>query len=311
MAGSDGPTTTEIGLSDYLARIFLGVVCVFSVGVAHLPLVRARLLPVSQAASAGLGGYTSAFLVVTFGWTELIPVLVIAGLIAGIVSWAFGLLASRLSGDRFVLATIAGQMLFLAFIDNSAALGGAQGIGGLPTLLVAGVALSSPQRSLAFALAVGGGILLAFILYTRSSHEPALRLVGQDDVYAAALGLSCWRERLQAIVAASALASLVGVIQVNDIRTVAPEMFGIGNSIAYLAVGVLGQVSILRIGLAALMYVLTPEALKLIGLDPSGAAFVRNVLFGIALVLALIISRYGGDNDSDSGRAAATNTRAT
>lgn len=298
-------------MTSYGARVALGIVCIFCVGLAHLPLTRARLLPVSQAAAAGLGGYTAAFLSIRFGCHGLVLVLAIAVLVAGVTAFIFGLLASRLSGDRFVLATLAGQMLFLALIDNTAALGGAQGIGGLPVLSVGGFVLASPQRNLGLAIAVAVVVLFVVLKHQRSPHGPALQLVGQDDVFAAALGLSCWRERLRAFVTASALTSLVGVVQTNDIQTVAPEMFGIGNAIAYLAVGVLGRGSILGVGLAAIMYVLTPEVLKFWGLPPSGAAFVRNVVFGIAMVLVLGISHYRRDRVASSGQAVAPGLRAT
>ena len=247
---------------------------------------QAGIASFGQAAFVGVAAYTTAILTTRFGlspWVSLFGSLSITGAAAFLIGWV----TVRLSGHYLVLGTIGWGVSFFYALANVPALGGYNGIGGLPPLL----SLPGVDGRIAFNLVVWllvAGVAAVFLNVLDSAPGRAIRVV-QSRAMAESFGIDTARHKLAIFVLAAETAGLAGWLQAHFLRFVNPNPFGLNASVEYMFVSIIGGVNHLLGGIVgALVAVFTRSNLR---------AYLANVMpvtgnyevvaFGILVLLLL------------------------
>jgi len=218
------------------------------------------------------------------------PVALLAATLAGgLAALLIGLIALRFRGDFFVFTTLGFQMIVFVVLYNWTELGrGAFGISGIPRPEV----FDWEVRSLGdYAVLVGmlNVIVLPvlFVLY-RSPFGLSLKALRENERAAESLGISAFRQHLSAFVIAGAFAGAAGAIFASYVTYIDPTSFGLQESIFVVSLLLLGGSGNLRgpiLGTVAML--MLPEILRYLGLPIAIAPNVREIIYGLALVVLM------------------------
>lgn len=224
---------------------YIGIDAVAVLGIVLLTGV-VGLTSFGQAAFAGVGAYTTAYLCLRFGaspWTGLLAGLLLTAIVASII----GSITLRMSGHNLPLATIAWCIALYGMMGNLEALGKYDGLTNLPRLSFFGHQLHSERE---YYLVIWVVVLLVVLGLHRLLRSRVGRVLlalnigrGGGETMPSAMGASPFRFKLLAFVLAALLACVSGWLLAHLQRTVNPSPFGITKSLEYLFMAVLGGVA--------------------------------------------------------------------
>lgn len=232
---------------------------------------QAGLLSFCQALFFGAGAY--AFALAGLGRLPLLPAspglgLALAVLAPTLLALLLGLLlvtARVPTGPAWAVLTLVLGVIGERLATASPALGGSNGLAGLPTLLLplpaGALELVDPLPLYVLMLAVVAAVQLGLARAIAGPSGGLLRAVREDPLRAAHLGVDPARARLRAFALAAAVAGLGGGLFAAQFGFVAPPLLGLGLStetLVWVAVG--GRGSPLAALLGALL-VKTVESL--------------------------------------------------
>jgi branched-chain amino acid transport system permease protein len=158
----------------------------------------------------------------------------------------------RLRGDYLAIVTLGFNEIIRVIIENTAVLGGATGLSGLP------------QRTTLVWVGLGA---VATVLMARrlagSTHGRALLAIREDEIAAEAMGVDTTSYKVRAFVISSAFAGLAGGLLVHLIQLCTPRSFTFIKSFEVVVMVVLGGLgSVTGSVLAALVLTLALEAFR-------------------------------------------------
>jgi branched-chain amino acid transport system permease protein len=256
-----------------------------------------------QAAFMGVGAYAASVIEVKAGLPFWVAVPV-AGLVAALAGWLFGLTAKRIKGFYLALTTIAAQFIFHFVVLNlpSSWLGGVNGFSLEPARL--GTFLFNTDRSLYY-LFLGVTMVMVFGAFgiLRSRHGRAFVAVRDDDVAAGMMGIDVAGAKSRAFVLGAFYAGIGGALWAYQVRFVSVDQFTLFNSIWFIAmmiVGGLGSIVGALIGTVLIRGV--QEAITSLGPDlvarsPSLSSDLifasMNVFLGLIITLFLLFEPKG------------------
>jgi len=171
---------------------------------------------------------------------------------------------------------------------------GPYGLAGIPRPEFFGVALRTPWH---YVLLAAGMNLLALPLLFRLYQSPfglLLKSLREDEAAAESLGIDARAVFLQAFVLSAAFAALPGALYASYVTYIDPTLFTLNESIFLVAILLLGGAGN-RIGplVGAAVMVFLPEALRFVGLPDAIAHNVREVIYGLLLVLLMYFRPQG------------------
>ena len=279
---------TQLNYIGLFALVILGLVLLTGVG---------GLTSFGQAAFAGIGAYSTAYLSTKMGLSPWL------GLVAGmlltlVVALALGWITLRMSGHYLPLATIAWCLALYYTMGNLAALGKYDGLLGLPAINVLGISFQPERRIfwLIWLAALLSAVAVMNLLDSRPGRVMrALNISrGGGSTMPEAMGASTFRHKVLMFVIAALLASLSGWLFAHMQRSVNPSPFGIKFGIEYLFMAVLGGVgSVWGAFTGAALVKITEDQLQVLLPKLIGTAGSYEVIvFGVALVMLL---RYAPD----------------
>jgi branched-chain amino acid transport system permease protein len=280
---------TQLNYIGLFALVALGLVLLTGVG---------GLTSFGQAAFAGIGAYTSAYLSTRWGlspWLGLAAGLALTAVVALTLGW----LTLRMSGHYLPLATIAWSLALYYTMGNLDALGRYDGLLGVPPIDLFGTRLQEERRicSLIWAAALAGAVAVQHLLDSRPGRVMrALNLHrGGGTAMPESMGASTFGHKVVMFVVAALLASVSGWLFAHMQRSVNPSPFGIKFGIEYLFMAVLGGVgSVWGAFTGAALVKLTEDQLqvwlpRLIG----SAGSYEVIVFGVVLVIVLKFAPQG------------------
>lgn len=280
---------------DYLLHILV-VIGIYSVLAVSLDLVAGRtgLLSLAHAAFYGIGAYTSALLAVHWGWPFLLTVPAAMGVAAG-VSFMVSLSSLRLYGDYFVIATFGFQMILFSVFNNWMDLTrGPLGIPGIPQPVIFGWDVNSNFEFVVLTAAFATPAYLVIALITRSPSGRVLHAIREDEVFAKACGKDTLRFKVTAFAVSSALAAMAGALYAHYITYIDPTSFTVMESILILSMVIIGGAGSMWGPLVgAIVLVSLPEALRFVGLPTVAAANLRQIIYGLLLVIMMMTRPQG------------------
>jgi len=253
----------------------------------------AGLTSFGQAAFVGLGAYTAALLASSMGWSPWLS-LPVSLLVSGLSAYVLGWLTISLSSHYLVLGTMAWSLSLYHLFGNLSLFGGYNGIGGVPSLAIPELGLGVQQQ---FYLLIWVINLLAFLGARNLLDSRIGRAVRslKDPLMAQSFGVWTTRLNVSVFVLAALLAGLSGWLNAHYVTVVNPGPFGIGASIDYLFMAVIGGTASLA---GALLGPALVETLRTVvrdvlpGITGVGGSF-EIIVFG-AIVILLLRGSGGG-----------------
>ena len=253
----------------------------------------AGLLDLGYVAFFAVGSYVVAILTspelgfFSMGFWSALPFVLAAGILSGVL---LGVPVLKMRGDYLAIATLGfGEIIRILVLSDWLRpwIGGAQGIGQLPNISLAGYSFSTPQQIYYFILA--GCILVGFISWRLRDSRlgRAWMAVREDEDVAQAMGINLVATKLMAFATGAGFSALSGAIFATKIGSVYPHSFNVIvsiNIICLIIVGGMGSIPGVIVGAFALVGL--PELLR-------EFAEYRLLVYGAALVAMMLLKPEG------------------
>jgi branched-chain amino acid transport system permease protein len=249
---------------------YLGVLVqagIFSLIAMGLSLLMgyAGQISLGHAAFFGMGAYASAILTGTYHWSPWTAIL--AGMIiTGVVAWFIGTPSLKLKGHYLAMATLGfGVIVNIFFLAETELTGGPSGytFARIPHITFFKWIIKTELRSYFFVW----GILLVILLLTlhiiHSRIGRALRSIHIDEEAARAMGVNTAQYKVGIFILSALYASIAGSLYCHYIRFVAPDPFGLMESVLLVTMVIIGGMgSIWGAISGATLLIILPEVLR-------------------------------------------------
>jgi branched-chain amino acid transport system permease protein len=281
---------------EYILHIIIMLsIYVILVLSANLPVGMANMLTMCQAAFYGIGAYIGTFFLMQFN----LPFIVLAAIVM-VATGLFSLLVSfasvKLKDDYFILATLGFQMIVYTILYNwTDVTRGPYGIPGIPSIKLFGVlSLSSVWGYAALAIVLAVLVALLFNVIKRSPYGRVLKAMRRDEQAVKALGRNTVMFKVQTFFLSAAFSGLAGAIYASYVSYIDPTSFTLDESIfiiTALFIGGLGNIKGPILG--AVFVIILPELLRFVGMPDAIAANMRQIIYGLALVIIMFVRPQG------------------
>jgi branched-chain amino acid transport system permease protein len=279
---------------DYI--IYIGtLIAIYSTLTISLNLLvgYTGLLSLAQAGLYGLGAYITALLALNVTPDLLLALLL--SVIGGVILAALiSLVALKLSTEYFLIATLGLEYIIYSLFMNLDITQGPVGLYGIPAPTLFGWQVGSST-----AIFVLTAILAAVCYFfsqriTNSPFGRTLRAIREDQVAVAALGKSVFRFKFAIFLFSAAFAAAAGTIYAFSLTAIDPYAFNLNESIFIITIVIVGGTGNLNGSiLAAFLLILLPETFKFLNIPAGIAPELRQVLYGLILVLFTRFRRRG------------------
>jgi branched-chain amino acid transport system permease protein len=192
--------------------------------------------------------------------------------------------------DYFIICTLCIALIAFSVFNNWAAVtNGPMGISGIPAIHLFGLVFSD---RLAFLLLSALLMTLIWLLIRQlfsSGFGRVLTAIGNDELFTASLGKNVNGAKITAFTISAMLAGVPGVLYAHYVSFIDPSSFDINESIYILSIVIIGGFG--KLGgnfLAAIFMVALPEILRFIGIPYALAANLRQILYGILLLIVVL-----------------------
>ena len=261
---------------------------------ANLLIGFGGLLTMAQASFYGLGAYVYALLSLKLGLPCLVTLPAAIALCA-LVGWLFGHAALRFRNEAFVLATIGFQIIVYVTLYNWTGLTrGPYGISGIPRPSFFGLEIESVPSFFLFTLFLFALVFVFIRLVCTSPFSLSLKALRDDEAAAQTLGINPKGQYIRAMVLSAAVAAVPGVCFASYITYIDPTSFTLAESIfiaCILLVGGSGNQKGPMSGVAFM--IILPEALRFVGLPDAVAANLREIVYGVMLIVLMYLKPKG------------------
>lgn len=278
-----------------LARILIYGAAAASLNLA---LGYGGMISFGHAAFFGLGGYVAAVMAqagrldeLAFGFLpgseQLLPVLLVALALGGILAAVIGALSLRTAGVQFIMITLAfAQMIYFLFASLKA-YGGDDGLTMRRRLALGGLDMRDDKTLYFLALAFAAVIFILVWRIVVSRFGRALAGIRQNEARMQAIGISPYGYKLVAFIFSGMGAAMAGALMANQMRFVSPDMMHWTKSGELMIMIILGGVGTLLgpfLGAAAL-----------VGLETWLGGLTENWQFYLGpMLLAVVLFTHGG-----------------
>jgi len=242
-----------------------------------------------HAAFSCIGAYTSSLLALNMGLSPWIGLLTgaCAAALFGIV---IGYPAVRLKGDYLALATFGLGVIIYSIAKNWISLTrGPMGLPGIPGFSIFGFQLSEIWSYLLLILVF---VIITIFVIRRIVNSPfgrILRSIREDEVASQALGKDTTRHKLLVFIIGAFFAGIAGSLYAHYITFIDPSSFTVMESITILLMVIFGGMGSISGSIAgAVILVVFPELLRFLGMPSSIAAPMRQMIYGLLLVVLMI-----------------------
>lgn len=268
----------------------------------NLTVGLANMLSLCQAAFYGIGAYIGAILMQQYNFS-LITIALIAMSVTGLVSLIVSFASVRLKGDYFILATLGLQMIIYTLMINwTSVTNGPYGISGIPITNLAGsYEMSNVYIWFIVTMLVSFFVALFFSSLQQSQYGRLLKAISTNELSAQALGYDTASAKVWAFFISSAFAGLAGVLYASYIRYIDPSCFTLNESIfiiTALFIGGAGKKIWGPVAGAAAVIVL-PEILRFIGFSNTIAANLKQIIYGLVLIIIVFTRPQGLFGDTE------------
>jgi branched-chain amino acid transport system permease protein len=246
------------------------------------------LISLAHAGFYGIGAYTTAILSLQYQ-IPFLATLAVAMLISGICAVFVSVIALRTVDDYFIIITLGIQVVAFSVMNNWMSLtNGPLGIPGIPSISIFGFTLESKISFLLLTLFFSIVIFLLLRNVTKSPLGRILIALGEDEVFTKSLGKKVNLAKVAGFTIGGMIAAIPGVLYAHYISYIDPTSFTIDESIFILSIVIIGGMrNLWGSAIAAAVLVILPEALRFLGMPSNIAANMRQIIYGLALVVMM------------------------
>jgi len=280
---------------EYLPHLFI-IIGINVILALSLNLIMGYLgqSALGHAAFFAVGAYSSSLLALNMGISPWIGLLFGASL-AAISAMVIGYLTFHLKDDYFALATYGFGLIIYSTINNWIDVTrGPIGIPGIPQFIAFTDLIDS---FIFYCILILLFVLITIFIMKRIVSSPYGRIVQSirdDELAAEALGKDTRRVKITIFMIGAFFAGVAGSLYAHYITFIDPSSFDIMESILIVLMVILGGLGTIEgsiLGAAAL--ILFPEILRFIGIPGADAASLRQMIYGLFLVI-LVMKRPQG-----------------
>ncbi len=240
-------------------------------------------------AFACVGAYTSSLLALNYGISPWIG-LVIGAWFASILGLIIGFPSIRLKGDYLALATFGFGVIVYSVSKNWVDLTrGPMGLPGIPRFSFLGFEL---QPVWAYLVLVIAFVFITSFVINRIIDSPfgrILKSIREDEIASISIGKNVNKYKLTVFVIGAFFAGIAGSLYAHYITFIDPSSFTVMESIAVLLMVVFGGMGNIKGSfIGALILVIFPEMLRFLGMPSSVAAPLRQMIYGLLLIVLMI-----------------------
>lgn len=252
------------------------------------------LLSLSQAAFYGLGAYTTALLMIRFRigfWGALLLGIFFTSLVAFLIGRIFLVFKE----DLFVLITLGFQMIIFSILYNWVDLTrGPYGLPNIPRPSFGGNELSQLWSFSLLSVSIAGIVFFYFKIIDKSSFALYLKGLREDELAFISSGKNPTYYKSLVFAITGGSAAISGALYASYVTYIDPTSFTLNESIFILSVIMIGGTGNLRGPLAGTILMITlPEALRFLGLPDTTAPNVREIIYGLILVILMRLRPQG------------------
>lgn len=252
------------------------------------------LLSVTHGAFYGIGAYTTAIFLTKSGFGFFSSLL--SGIVIVIViSFLFGVVLSKFKGDYYALVTFGfNAIIFAAFLNWKNLTNGSLGIPGISRPELFGINFANNFNFLILTFTFFILAYLASYFIVNSSFGRVLKAIREDENTIAVFGYKTVYFKHVIFIISAAMAAVAGSLYASNITFIDPSSFQLTESMFILTIIILGGLGNLRGSiLGALFLILLPEILRFIGFSSDIDAQMRQVVYGIILILLMLYRPQG------------------
>ena len=185
-------------------------------------------------------------------------------------------------------------IIFSVFLNWQELTRGPLGMPGISKPSFFDLDFSSNLSFLGLSLAILALIYFASSFIVNSSFGRVLKAIREDEKAIQMFGYNTLYYKLAIFVISAAMAAVAGSLFASYITFIDPSSFWLMESIFILAIVILGGLSNLKGSLlGALFLILLPEALRFVGLPNDIAAQMRQVIYGVILIVLMLYRPQG------------------
>ena len=282
---------------EYLLHIGI-MLCIYIILVlsTNLTVGMANLLTMCQAAFYGIGAYIGTYFLMQFNMPFILIALLVM-LATGLTSLLVSYASVKLKGDYFILGTLGFQMIVYTILYNWISVTrGPYVIPGIPSIKLFGLwSLNGIYAYFFLALVLAIGVALVFSRLQRSPYGRMLKAIRTDELSAKALGRNTVRLKSWAFFISAAFAGVAGLVYASYVSYIDPTSFTLDESIFIITALFIGGIGS-RVGgpvVGATVVVILPELLRFVGLPDAVAANLRQVIYGLVLIVLMFVRPQG------------------
>jgi len=275
---------------EYLLHILVitGIYIILTLSL-NLVVGYTGLAALGHAAFSCVGAYASSLLALHYGLSPWIG-LIIGACVAALLGVVIGIPSLRLKGDYLAIGTFGLGVIVYSVAKNwMSVTRGPMGLPGIPGFSVFGIQLSEVWSYL---ILVAVFVFLTYFVIHRVVNSPfgrILRGIREDETATLAVGKDVNKYKIIVFVIGAFFAGISGSLYAHYITFIDPSSFTVMESIAVLLMVVFGGMGSLSgsfVGAAIL--VIFPELLRFLGMPSSVAAPLRQMIYGLLLIILML-----------------------
>lgn len=280
---------------DYIIHlaILIGIYAILGVSL-NLVVGYAGLLSVTQAAFFGIGAYTTAILLSNTGIGFFLSV-IIGIVITAAASLLIGYVLSRFKDDYYALGSFGFNIIvYSIFLNWQSLTNGPLGIPGIKRPEVFGFSLNENIYFLILVIVIFAAIYWIAEFLARSSFGRVLKTIREDEQAIQVFGYNTLFFKLTIFVIGASMAAVAGSLFASYITYIDPSSFALSESIFILSIIILGGLANNKGAVVgAVFLILLPEILRFVGFSSDIAAQMRQVTYGLILILLMLYRPQG------------------
>ncbi len=275
---------------DYILHIFViaGIYIILALSL-NLIVGFTGIPALGHAAFSCVGAYVSSLLALNWGLSPWIG-LIIGACVAMILGVVIGFPSLRLKGDYCALATFGFGVIVYSVAKNWVSVTrGPMGLPGIPQFSVFGYQLLEIWQYLIIVIIF---VLITLFILRRIVNSPFGRIlmsIREDEIASKALGKDTGKYKLLVFIIGAFFAGIAGSLYAHYITFIDPSSFTVMESITILLMVIFGGMGSIRGSIiGATTLVVLPELLRFLGMPSSIAAPMRQMIYGLLLVILMI-----------------------
>jgi len=255
----------------------------------------ANLLSIGQAAFYGIGAYLSVLCLMILK-LPLVPSVLLVVIGTAIASLLVAYPSLRLKDDYFVLATLGFQLIVFTIIYNWVSVTrGPYGIPGIPSPKLLG--LFPITGVIPFLILSSFFSLFVIAVFFKLIYSPfgrVLKGIRDDELAVLSLGRNVTGFKIWAFVISSGFIGIAGFLYATYVSYIDPTSFNLDEAIFILAAVLIGGTGNIRGPVVGAVFVVVlPEILRFVGFPDSVAANLRQIVYGLTLIILMYFRPQG------------------